>query len=178
MYRFRRQRTEPHVSVFPTKIGFTMFWIRTQLEISGFIPNWNQPRIMNQCFFREVFEEKNSRLKLGQLNAKCTMFCTKPWYSYHGKRSITTAFAIFPALFILRYTIINFDLKKQDNFLTILNMGFLVMTEIWQKIWKDLSATHLVSNNRISRWKLICALLLFVLKYKAAKSRDLIYKFF
>ena len=55
---------------FVSKIGFPTFWIRTQLEFSGFIPNWNQPRIMNQCFFRERFEERNSRLKSGQQNAK------------------------------------------------------------------------------------------------------------
>ena len=55
---------------FVSKIGFPMFWIRTQLEFSGFIPNWNQPRIMNQCFFRGRFEERNSRLKSGQQNAK------------------------------------------------------------------------------------------------------------
>ena len=65
-----------------TKIGFTMFWIRTQLEFSGFNPNRNRPRIVNQCFFRELFEERNSRLKSGQRNAK---FPTNTWYSYHGK---------------------------------------------------------------------------------------------
>ena len=55
---------------FVSKIGFPMFWIRTQLEFSGFNPNRNQPRIVNQCFFRERFEERNSRLKSGQQSAK------------------------------------------------------------------------------------------------------------
>ena len=33
------------------------------------------------------------------------------------------------------------------------------------------SATHIVSNNGVRRRKIICPLLLFVVKYKASKSR-------
>ena len=96
-----------------------------QLEFSGFNPNRNQPRIVNQCF--QLFEERNFRLKSGQRNAKCPT--SNPWYSYNGKsvfgfavfksdqcsstiylksgfrvfakkRSITTAIAIFSQHFI------------------------------------------------------------------------------
>ena len=69
-----------------TKIGFTVFWIRTQLEFSVFFPNRNQPHIVNQYFFREVFGERNSRLKLGW--AECKMYhvaAPNQWYSYPGK---------------------------------------------------------------------------------------------
>ena len=142
MYRFRRQGTEQHFSVFPTKIGLTMFWIRTQLEFSGFIPNWNQPRIVNQCFFREIFEEKNSRLKPGQRNAKCTMFLYQTMVQLPRKTQHNHRFCIFSRAFYLALYYHKLWSIKQDNFLTILNMVFLVMTEIWRKIWKDQRNTY------------------------------------
>ena len=70
--------------LYHLNLGFTMFWIRTQLDFSGLNPNSNQPRIVNQCFLRELFEERNSRLKSGERNAKCPTR-SNPWYSYNGK---------------------------------------------------------------------------------------------
>ena len=79
---FSRQRANHTFLCFVYQNRIHNVLIRTQLEFSGFNPNRNRPRIVNQCFFRELFEERNSRLKSGQRNAK---FPTNTWYSYHGK---------------------------------------------------------------------------------------------
>ena len=77
------------------------------------------------------------------------------------------------AFYLLRYTI-----KKKNGtikFLTIHNVDIYDgdLAEEFEKT----SATHIVSNNGVRRWKIICPLLLFVVKYKASKSRFRFYKF-
>ena len=72
----------PSLPPYHLNLGFTMFWIRTQLDFSGFNPNSNQPSIVNQCFHRELFEERNFRLKSlksCQRNAKCPT--SNSWYT-------------------------------------------------------------------------------------------------
>ena len=155
---------------------------------------------MNHYFLRELFEERNSRLKSDQRNAKCPTSNT--WCSYNGKsvfgfavfngdqysstiylksgfriftkkRSISTAIAIFPPLFIcyaiqsqaLIYSYITRKLFLKP-FLTWLDSSDEDLAEEFEKT----SATHIVSNNRVRRWKIFCPLLLFVGKYKAATS--------
>ena len=117
---------------FLVKIGFAMFWIRTRLDFSGFNPNRNQPRKVGGDIWREEFpleiwpaeckmpyqalvQAVNPSLVFVVFNRdqfSSIIYLESEFRIFAKKRSLITAIAMFPALFICCALIIkiSFDL--------------------------------------------------------------------